>query len=150
MDRCSRQGGLIVPKKVPECRNCQLSRREAVNGGKMLHDYCYHSAWKGLELGRRIIKATERRKTSPKWCPKRKHPKEPTKKPPDPDAEFCKDCFYRGRAIYGNLRPCNYLLVTGKSRPCPAGQGCTVKVGTKRNWKSSWKTKRGNSNDGSL
>jgi len=38
----------------------------------------------------------------------------------------CRGCFYYG----GNndaCRCCSYFLITGIRRPCPAGEGCTVK-----------------------
>lgn len=41
----------------------------------------------------------------------------------------CKGCMYQGY-LYSenkNLRTCDYLLITGQSRPCPPGAGCTVK-----------------------
>lgn len=134
--------------KVPNCRDCPMNQRGTIKNGEMVHDFCHHAAWADLELGRRLIKATERHKTSPKWCPKRKTTQGKTqKKVADPDAEYCKDCVYCGRPIIGNLRPCNYLNVTDKMRPCPAGRGCTVKVGLKRNWKTEWK-KKGTKQDG--
>lgn len=38
----------------------------------------------------------------------------------------CTGCvhFY---GAYENNRCCNYLFDTGKRRPCPPGEGCTVK-----------------------
>ena len=40
----------------------------------------------------------------------------------------CDGCewFY---AVYAVNRCCNYLLDTGRRRPCPPGKGCTVKRG---------------------
>lgn len=40
----------------------------------------------------------------------------------------CGDCFYRGMLTSGNIPYCGFILKTGKRRPCPAGDGCTVKV----------------------
>lgn len=38
----------------------------------------------------------------------------------------CSGCtYYYGHSDYS--RCCNYLLVTGRRRPCPPGAGCTVK-----------------------
>lgn len=39
----------------------------------------------------------------------------------------CKGCFYcGGKTEY--VKSCNYYLITGKRRPCEAGEGCTVKL----------------------
>lgn len=42
----------------------------------------------------------------------------------------CRKCFYSGPTnfiIDGKmLYSCDYFLITGKRRPCPAGPGCTV------------------------
>lgn len=45
---------------------------------------------------------------------------------------YCKDCVYRQALTNGFCIVCNYLLDTGKRRPCPAGEGCTVKIKGKR------------------
>lgn len=41
--------------------------------------------------------------------------------------DYCKGCYYRiyipGADCYG----CEYLVVTEKRRPCPSGEGCTVR-----------------------
>ena len=39
----------------------------------------------------------------------------------------CDNCVYR--TVIGGTSGCNYLFVTGKRRPCPPGDECTVKVG---------------------
>ena len=41
----------------------------------------------------------------------------------------CDDCFYCRQLDYSMGRFCAYLFVTGHRRPCPPGDGCTVKVG---------------------
>lgn len=41
--------------------------------------------------------------------------------------KHCKGCIYRCN-LYNYLYCCDYFLRTGKRRPCPAGQGCTVKI----------------------
>ena len=42
--------------------------------------------------------------------------------------KYCDPCVYR-KSITGGWCPyCDYLCVTGKPRPCPAGDGCTVRV----------------------
>lgn len=38
----------------------------------------------------------------------------------------CGDCQYRGKV--GGMPCCDYFLRTGNRRPCPPGEGCTVKV----------------------
>lgn len=45
-------------------------------------------------------------------------------------ANNCASCFYHGKC--GGMICCNYLLKTGQMRPCPAGAGCTVKVGYRK------------------
>ena len=45
-------------------------------------------------------------------------------------ANNCATCSYHGKC--GGMICCNYLLMTGKRRPCPPGAGCTVKVGYRR------------------
>lgn len=40
---------------------------------------------------------------------------------------WCRDCrYYQGR--HNASRCCNYLLLEGRMRPCPAGTGCTAKA----------------------
>lgn len=39
--------------------------------------------------------------------------------------KYCRDCIYAGSA--GNYPTCEYILHTRRPRPCPAGEGCTVK-----------------------
>lgn len=39
---------------------------------------------------------------------------------------YCDDCFYY-RTITSD-RFCAYLLITDQRRPCPPGEGCTVKI----------------------
>lgn len=57
-------------------------------------------------------------------------------------ANNCATCFYHGKC--GGMICCNFFLMTGQRRPCPAGEGCTVKVGKVPNWKSDWKRKKVN------
>lgn len=38
----------------------------------------------------------------------------------------CKDCVYYGRA--GAEPICEYILLEQRRRPCPPGEGCTVKI----------------------
>lgn len=40
----------------------------------------------------------------------------------------CDDCHYY-RMFRSGGRYCSYILDTGRKRPCPPGEGCTVKVG---------------------
>ena len=39
----------------------------------------------------------------------------------------CVNCRYFQK-LYDYCHCCNYFLATGERRPCPAGDGCTVKV----------------------
>lgn len=46
-------------------------------------------------------------------------------------ADGCEGCiYYRGE--FEINRCCNYYLMTDKRRPCPPGEGCTVKIERKR------------------
>lgn len=49
---------------------------------------------------------------------------------------YCKGCDYNQRCTGDWQTICVYYLATGKRRPCPAGEGCTVKT-TKRKY-SMW------------
>ena len=42
--------------------------------------------------------------------------------------KYCDGCHYRQHFTSGGLPYCNYLCSTGHKRPCPAGDGCTVRV----------------------
>ena len=49
----------------------------------------------------------------------------------------CRDCVYRGYLYEHTARRktpdfCNYIEITGSSRPCGAGAGCIVKKTLKR------------------
>lgn len=44
---------------------------------------------------------------------------------------YCDNCVYSGVLTGIPTRCCNYFLVTNQRRPCPPGEGCTVKVGRK-------------------
>ena len=42
--------------------------------------------------------------------------------------KYCDACVYR-KVFTGGWHPyCDYLCMVGKRRPCPAGDGCTVRV----------------------
>lgn len=41
-------------------------------------------------------------------------------------ANPCKGCYYHGGKTE-NVKCCNYFLITGKRRPCEAGENCTVR-----------------------
>lgn len=42
--------------------------------------------------------------------------------------KYCDPCTYRKSFTSGTIPYCDYLCMTGKLRPCPAGDGCTVRV----------------------
>lgn len=42
------------------------------------------------------------------------------------DKEVCKNCRFSGKALSRSIRTCDYLLRTGKKRPCESGKNCTV------------------------
>lgn len=48
--------------------------------------------------------------------------------------EYCRGCRYLGHLGGGWIDYCKYILMEGKSRGCPAGKNCTVKL-TKRSGK---------------
>ena len=64
-------------QEVPKCRECEHCRQERLFDGGMLRDLCYHPAWKDYWTIFRRIKTTERRKTSPRWCPLRRMKNKP-------------------------------------------------------------------------
>ena len=47
----------------------------------------------------------------------------------NPNAKYCEGCvYYEG----GFTKMCSYIFIKGKSRPCPPGKDCTVKIERKR------------------
>jgi len=42
--------------------------------------------------------------------------------------DSCKGCFYGKKFTALALTYCDYLCMTGKRRPCPPGEGCTVRI----------------------
>ena len=42
--------------------------------------------------------------------------------------KHCKGCKYLFKEHYGGTKCCDYLVITGEPRGCPAGEGCTKKV----------------------
>lgn len=48
-------------------------------------------------------------------------------------SNYCDNCVYCGKFTSGAIRYCNYFMRTNQRRPCPPGEGCTVKVGRKVN-----------------
>ena len=38
-------------------------------------------------------------------------------------SERCKNCRYKGEVLFGELC-CDYILITGEKRGCPAGDEC--------------------------
>jgi hypothetical protein len=44
------------------------------------------------------------------------------------EPSYCDGCVYNGSLSGGSLRCCNYILMRDRRRPCPPGDGCTVKV----------------------
>lgn len=43
-------------------------------------------------------------------------------------SDNCSNCFYRGSMNGGALHYCKYIFLVESPRPCPPGEGCTVKV----------------------
>ena len=50
---------------------------------------------------------------------------------------YCKNCVFSQNASGDWLKLCTYFLTTGIRRPCPAGDGCTVKETGKK--KPHWR-----------
>lgn len=40
---------------------------------------------------------------------------------------YCNGCIYKG-LVQGHVPCCNYIFMEDKRRPCPPGEGCTVKM----------------------
>ena len=59
----------------------------------------------------------------------------------------CDNCVYYIYLESIQDKCCNYLIQTGQRRPCPPGDGCTVKVGKHGKWQTWWhrKKKKGDS-----
>lgn len=41
---------------------------------------------------------------------------------------YCDGCTFRKKFTAWDLLYCDYLFMSGERRPCPAGDGCTVRV----------------------
>lgn len=52
----------------------------------------------------------------------------------------CEGCRYF-YGFYANTRCCNYIFVTGKKRPCPPGEECTVRKKQEEKTKKAMKIK---------
>ena len=61
---------------------------------------------------------------------------------------YCANCIYFG-GVDEAVATCNYILRTGKKRPCGAGYGCTVKV-KRANARKLKHRFKGGGNDGNL
>lgn len=47
------------------------------------------------------------------------------------DKDYCNGCKYFKGWKASTMKYCDYLSITGKPRPCPAGIGCTAKCEAK-------------------
>lgn len=47
--------------------------------------------------------------------------------------KYCDNCVYCQRFNGSAMRHCTYFFFNEHRRPCPAGEGCTAKVGMKVN-----------------
>lgn len=56
-------------------------------------------------------------------------------------SDYCNGCVYASSAH--NIQMCNYIFVEDKMRPCPPGEGCTVKLTSKEIKKRKAKERRG-------
>lgn len=55
---------------------------------------------------------------------------------------YCNGCIYKG-VVENHLPCCNYIFMEDKMRPCPPGEGCTVKLTSKEIKKRKAKERRG-------
>jgi hypothetical protein len=55
---------------------------------------------------------------------------------------YCNGCIYKG-VVEGHVPCCNYIFIEDKPRPCPPGEGCTVKLTSKEIKKRKAKERRG-------
>lgn len=53
---------------------------------------------------------------------------------------YCKGCVYNQHGASDKITLCTYYLDTDNRRPCPAGEGCTVKSTGKK--KGMWEAER--------
>lgn len=56
---------------------------------------------------------------------------------------YCSSCIYSTLVTGGYNKMCNYLLYTDQRRPCPPGQGCTVRVKSRAKQQRKAKKKKG-------
>lgn len=49
--------------------------------------------------------------------------------------KYCEKCIYAKAFTNKSIPYCDYLCMAGKKRPCPAGDGCTVRV-TRRGYRN--------------
>lgn len=105
--------------------NCILCGEEIPNkrGGR-----CYCKACSAYMREKRLQENNEERKVlrvlreiAPKPKPAYIQPSAISKT----DETYCKGCFYHN--THNDAYLCNYILKTGHSRGCPAGEGCTMR-----------------------
>ena len=101
--KCQDCGGDLPAGSCTKRRFCD----ECVNRHK-------REGWARKREAERLRKAREQRQTTPA-------PKEPrTLK--ESDVRYCVKCKWHGNMSEGYL--CNFMLMTGERRGCPAGVGC--------------------------
>lgn len=44
----------------------------------------------------------------------------------------CRECYYRGTRSKIETPFCQYIIITGHMRPCPAGENCTKFISVKK------------------
>ncbi len=54
------------------------------------------------------------------------------------DLSGCRGCQYFNVLSDGTTKLCEYILQTGRRRPCPPGRGCTVKETGKKQKAKMW------------
>ena len=59
---------------------------------------------------------------------------------------YCDSCIYSTVFAGSFNKICNYLLYTDKIRPCPPGEGCTVRVKSRAKRQRKLNKKKGEQN----
>ena len=60
--------------------------------------------------------------------------------------KYCSPCIYSTMVVGGCYKMCNYLLYTDQVRPCPPGEGCTVRVTSRAKRQRKLNKKKGERN----
>lgn len=103
----------ILDRVDKPCEDCGVMMRNVAHMRKICHDCAKKRAKKNSEKYRM------------------EHPTGKTGKKimspiSNPNEKYCKDCYY-WTGINSSCFCCNYIFYENRKRPCPPGEGCTVK-----------------------